>query len=348
MPRASLRSDPELVRGIASRDTTCLDELYARYALAVFSLAFRIGRDRAIAEDATQDVFIQVWRDGIRYDIERGTVRAWLLTITRGRALDRLRAQQTRNTRSSPVETADSGGLRDPTSSPETSAAASQQTALVETVLRVLAPADRRVIELAYFEGLTHAEIAARLDQPLGTIKTQIRRTLALLRSALAEQPRPAFAWAGRPSSNPAAPGAGGSLRNRSVLVVDDDADTLKLLTLVLQRAGATVVGASSAAQALRRLDVMWPDLLVTDLDMPEEDGYALLQHVQDRADARGRGLPSVAFSAHSSEQERKRTTRAGFDLHLAKPVLPSVLVTRVAELFSISRPAAPACYPGG
>jgi CheY-like chemotaxis protein len=128
------------------------------------------------------------------------------------------------------------------------------------------------------------------------------------------------------------------------VLVVDDDDDTLKLLTLVLQRAGATVVAASSAAQALRRLDVMWPDLLVTDLDMPEEDGYALLQQVQDRADARGSGLPSVAFSAHSSEQERSRTTRAGFDLHLPKPVRPALLVMRVAELVSVSRPVDQAC----
>jgi RNA polymerase sigma-70 factor (ECF subfamily) len=345
VPPVSPRSDLELVRGIAAQDTGCLDELYARHAVAVFSLACRIGRDRAIAEEATQDVFIQVWRDGIRYDLERGTVRAWLLTMARGRALDRLRAQQTRNIRSSPVEAADqSGDLRDRTSSPETSVAASQQTAVVETVLALLPPADRRLIELAYFEGLTHSEIAVRLGQPLGTIKTQIRRTLGVLRSALAEHPRPPFAWAGRPTGNPAASSAGGTLQNRSVLVVDDDADTLKLLTLVLQRAGATVVAASSAAQALRRLDVMWPDLLVTDLDMPEEDGYALLQHVQDRAGARGSGLPSVAFSAHSSEQERSRTARAGFALHLPKPVRPSLLVTRVAELFSISRPVDQPC----
>jgi CheY-like chemotaxis protein len=227
--------------------------------------------------------------------------------------------------------------VRDRTGSPEVRAAVSQQNAVVDAVLGVLAPADRRLIELAYFAGLTHSELAARLDQPLGTIKTQMRRVLQLLRAALGEHPCPPFAWAGRPSDTQASPAARGSLQNLSVLVVDDDADTLKLLTLVLQRAGATVLPASSAAQALRRLDVMWPDLMVTDLEMPEEDGYALLQHVRDRAGLRGNLPPAVAFSAHGAEEDRTRTAQAGFDLHLAKPVRPAVLVTRVAELVRAS-----------
>lgn len=335
-------SDVEIVRGIAAGDPECLSQLYGRYIVGVFSLACRISRDRSLAEEATQDVFVQVWRDGSRYDPDRGSVRAWILTIARARTLDRLRAQQVRTGRACPVEDADeSGALCDRGFSPESAAAASEHNAVMDTVLSVLPPEDRRLVELAYFKGLTHTEMAASLQQPLGTVKTQMRRVLRLLRSAMGPHARAPFAWNARPGSiqEPLATGRT-SLRNVTVLVVDDDPDTLKLLTLVMQRAGATVTPAASAAQALKRLDSRWPDILLTDLEMPENDGYGLLEETRRRAVGRDAYLPAIAFTAHGGDRERVRALRAGFDLHVAKPVRPSVLVAQVAALVRPSHEA--------
>src|SRR5688572_26851868 len=90
-------TDISTVERLASGDDAAADELFARYAGTVFSLACRIARDAAIAEDATQDTFVQAWRDASRYDAGRGTVRSWLLTIARARTLDRLRSRQSRD-----------------------------------------------------------------------------------------------------------------------------------------------------------------------------------------------------------------------------------------------------------
>jgi RNA polymerase sigma-70 factor (ECF subfamily) len=322
-----------LLEGIGSRRAECLDALYRRFAVHVFSLAYRIGRDASIAEEATQDVFIQVWRDGHTYDADRGSIRSWLLTIARARTLDRLRAQQVRRGRHAPADAADAITLPHGPSTPETSAVSSERAALLQNVLAVLPPPDRRLLELAYFEGLTQAEIAGTLGQPLGTIKTQTRRALRLLLDAIGEHAAPPFAWqtwAGAAGVPPH--GAPQRLQHLNLLVVDDDADTLKLLTLVLQRAGATVVAAASASQALKRLDARVPDMLVTDLDMPQQDGYGLLAEVRRRADG-DRRMPAVAFSAHNADEDRMRSAEAGFDLHLPKPIRPAVLVSHLVEL---------------
>jgi RNA polymerase sigma-70 factor, ECF subfamily len=331
----SVRVDADMVSGIVAGDPESLNQLFGRYAAGIFSLACRISRNRALAEEATQDVFVQVWRDASSYDPARGSVRAWLLTIARGRTLDRLRAQQVRNGRACRVEDADeSGALRDRGSSPESSAAESEHNAVMDTVLAVLPPDDRRLVELAYFRGLTQTQIAATLQLPLGTVKSQMRRVLKLLRSALSAQVRAPFAWNARPAGLPAPViDVRSCLRDLRVLVVDDDVDTLRLLTLVLERAGATVTPASSAAQALSRLDAGWPDAVMTDLEMPEKDGYALLEEVKRRAVGRGAHLPAVAFTAHGAAPERTRVRRAGFDLHVVKPVRPSVLVIELAQL---------------
>lgn len=337
---ARLPSDTEIIGGIVGRDPSCLDQLYGRYALAVFSLASRIARDRSLAEEVTQDVFMQVWRDAASYDPARGSMRVWILTIARARTLDRLRSRQIRNGRTAPVEAADQHPA-EASPSPEASAAATEGAALVDTVLSVLPAADRRLIHLAYFSGFTQSEIAAHLEQPLGTIKTQMRRILRLLRSAVREDViAPPFSWHAWATGTPAPPPIPvDSLQNVNILAVDDDADTLKLLTLVLQRAGANVVPASSAVQALKRVDVIWPDIIVTDLEMPGQDGCALLEQVRARAAAQGRRIPAVVFTAHSGERDRSRTADAGFDLHLPKPVRPALLVSKVTELIRAARP---------
>ncbi len=187
------------------------------------------------------------------------------------------------------------------------------------------------MIDLAYFKGLTHSEIAGELDQPLGTIKTHLRNLVRLLGAGVGAHPHPPFSWARRPGGPLQA--TAGALDDLTILVVDDDADTLRLLTFVLQQSGATVVPASSTDQALKRLGVGWPHMIVADLEMPGQDGYALIELARNASETLGRFLPAVAFSAHSDKYDRIKSASAGFDVHLAKPVQPSVLVVEIAEL---------------
>jgi RNA polymerase sigma-70 factor (ECF subfamily) len=157
-------------------------ELYDRHAAQLFALARRIVRNEADAEDVVQDVFSQAWRTATSYDASRGSVLGWLLMMTRARAIDRLRARQAR-----PDMTA--------TPLPDAIAAAGQtaqdrllvadQGAVVRAALLSLPPQQRTPLELAYYEGLTQAEIAVRLNEPLGTIKTRMRTALAHLRERL-------------------------------------------------------------------------------------------------------------------------------------------------------------------
>ncbi|MCA1651671.1 MAG: sigma-70 family RNA polymerase sigma factor [Acidobacteria bacterium] len=302
-----------------------MHELYDRHAAVIFSYAYRIARDRALADEATQDVFIQAWRDASRYDETRGTVRAWLLVIARGRTLDRLRARSVRSRLVAHPEVWPPYG-----SSPESGAVADQQKTVIAGILDFLPSAERRVMELAFYEGLTHTEVAQLVERPLGSVKTQIRRTLRLLRAATEETAARPFDWL--PRWTKGEPSSREPLRGASILIVDDEADTVKLLTLVLRRAGAAVLSASSATQALKRLAAVWPDVLVSDLEMPGTDGCELLTRVRELRDW-DRKLLAVAFTAHGEEHDRRRIAGAGFDLHLKKPVRPAVLVRHLVAL---------------
>lgn len=186
LPAAERRVEAALVHRIAQGDRAAMAELYQLYADIVFSLASRILSLPADAEDVVQEVFTQAWRQASRYDVGRASAAAWLLNITRTRAIDRLRANRTRLRVS---------GDEDPIAS--TPAAGENQEQLVigaERAKRVraaldgLGEAQKQAIDLAYFSGLTHAEIAARLEEPLGTIKTRIRSGLSKLREALMER----------------------------------------------------------------------------------------------------------------------------------------------------------------
>jgi RNA polymerase sigma-70 factor (ECF subfamily) len=170
---------------MANGDADALGELYDRHARAVYSLARRILHDPADAEDVVQDVFAQAWRQASRYSATRGVVAAWLLMLARSRAIDRLRARRTR-----PVEVSDNrpaAELVDTGPPAEWQALSAEQAARVRAALAELPVLQRVAIELAYFEGCTQAEIAARLEQPLGTVKTRIRVALMKLREVLAE-----------------------------------------------------------------------------------------------------------------------------------------------------------------
>ncbi len=180
----SQAEDLESLRRLVSGDQEAAARLYDRHARALYSLILRIVGDEGEAEDVLQEVFVQAFRQAGRYDSSRGAVAAWLLMMARSRAIDRLRARRTR------VEgrTGEVAVLNDvPDSQPDASSAMlhEEQTRIVREALAELPLLQRMAIELAYYEGLSHTEIAQRLEQPLGTVKTRIRLGLLKLRDVL-------------------------------------------------------------------------------------------------------------------------------------------------------------------
>jgi RNA polymerase sigma-70 factor (ECF subfamily) len=168
-----------LIARSADGDESALAALYDATAGLVNGLAFRILGDATAAEEVTGDVYLQVWRQAGRYDPARGAPLAWLLMLTRTRAIDRLRARRAASVvpeRIAPP-VAPSG--------PEDEASVSERRRLVQGALGRLPPEQRQVIELAYFGGLSQSEIAATVGQPLGTVKTRIRLGMLRLRHTL-------------------------------------------------------------------------------------------------------------------------------------------------------------------
>jgi RNA polymerase sigma-70 factor (ECF subfamily) len=180
----SAAADQAALERMARGDHDALAELYDRHGRLVFSLALRILRDQADAEDIVQDVFSQAWRQAARYESSRGNVIAWLLNLTRSRAIDRLRGRRARPD----TATGDPAALE----LPDLSQPVDEQIALSTEAARIRAAVDelsvlqRVAIELAFYEGLTHVEIAERLELPLGTVKTRIRQGLLKLKERLA------------------------------------------------------------------------------------------------------------------------------------------------------------------
>jgi RNA polymerase sigma-70 factor (ECF subfamily) len=176
-------ADRSTLARISDGDHEALAELYDRRGRAVYSLALRIVRDQRDAEEIVQDVFTQAWRQSNRYSESRGSVIAWLLTVTRSRALDRLRGRRSRPEAQS--ETEPMVDIADAAATPDERFAWAARAERVQAALEALPFLQRLVIELAFYEGLTHSEIAARLEQPLGTVKTRIRQGLLKLRDEL-------------------------------------------------------------------------------------------------------------------------------------------------------------------
>jgi RNA polymerase sigma-70 factor (ECF subfamily) len=168
---------------MARGDHDALAELYDRHARLVYSLALRIVRDQGDAEDIVQEVFAQAWRQAGRYQASRGSVIAWLLNLTRSRAIDRLRGRRSRpEAAGDPVELQ----LPDLAQPIDEVLALSGQATQIRAAVQELSVLQRIAIELAFYEGLTHVEIAERLELPLGTVKTRIRQGLLKLKDRLA------------------------------------------------------------------------------------------------------------------------------------------------------------------
>jgi RNA polymerase sigma-70 factor (ECF subfamily) len=170
-----------LVRSIAAGDQLALHSLYERAHRLVFTLIMRITANRETAEELTIDVFHDVWRRSSSYDAANGTVLGWIMNQARSRAIDRLRFES-RKKRSNDC---DLEPLAEVAAEPRDLLELHEQSESLRAALAVLTPDERHAIEATFFAGLTHAEAAARLNEPLGTIKTRIRSGLHKLRHAL-------------------------------------------------------------------------------------------------------------------------------------------------------------------
>jgi RNA polymerase sigma-70 factor, ECF subfamily len=176
-------SDPALVARIERRDADALAELYDRYASRLNGLACRVLGDTGEAEEVLQEVFLYVWRAASTFDALRGSVLAWLLVATRSRAIDRLRSRRSGGrARLRPLEEAPEPASPDDL---EAGAAGREWEARCREAIGELPVDQRTVLELAYFEGLTQEEIAARTKTPLGTVKTRARLGLMKLRERI-------------------------------------------------------------------------------------------------------------------------------------------------------------------
>jgi RNA polymerase sigma-70 factor (ECF subfamily) len=172
-----------LIQKIAEGDQTALATFYDSTNRLVYGLIMRVLSDASAAEEVLLDVYTQVWRQAASYDSQRGTPLAWLTTIGRSRAIDRLRSGWQDQQRKEPLETL--GEAPTSAANPEEMTVASERQRLIRAALETLSPEQREVIELAYYSGLSHSEIASKLNQPLGTVKTRTRLGMMKLREAL-------------------------------------------------------------------------------------------------------------------------------------------------------------------
>jgi RNA polymerase sigma-70 factor (ECF subfamily) len=184
--RAATLIDPKLLSRVAKGDLDAFGQLYDQSSLLLFTLASRILGNRKDAAQLLQDVYLEVWRKVARYDIGRGTPAAWLITLTRTRAIERIRSGASRG----PQDATDSSDSATPDLqdhlplTPETKEERELRLTLIHAIAELPA-AQREAIEMAYYHGLSHTEIAARLHQPLGTVKSRTKLAMVKLRALL-------------------------------------------------------------------------------------------------------------------------------------------------------------------
>ena len=177
--KGAVANDAALVSAIRAGDQSAMAALYDRYSAIVYSIALRVLGDTGAAEDILQDVFIQLWRNPSAFDASRGNLGAWLSVITRNRSIDALRKRRPEQDFEEVVLSVEPDFASD--------ADRSRIGQKVRSLLAAMPDSQRKALELAYFEGLSHSEIAAKTGEPLGTIKTRIRAGLLTLRKAFSQ-----------------------------------------------------------------------------------------------------------------------------------------------------------------
>jgi RNA polymerase sigma-70 factor, ECF subfamily len=185
IPTANREVSPDatLVHRLLQKDVSAFEQLYDRHSRPIYSLVLRILQQAGTAEEVVQDVFLQLWRNAAQYDVSRGPFVPWLFTLARNRALDTLRLKSERQRRRE-----DQTKELPPIASVpqyEQQFDEKRRAEKVRTLMASLSPQQKIAIELAYFEGLSHSEIAAALKEPLGTVKSWIRNGLLRLKEEL-------------------------------------------------------------------------------------------------------------------------------------------------------------------
>jgi RNA polymerase sigma-70 factor (ECF subfamily) len=179
----------DLLARITKRERAAFEQLYTRYSNILYATAMKFLKEDADAQDVVQDVFIQIWDKAKLYDPAKGKPLTWALTMTRNRSIDRIRAIQRRTRLRDDFEKEtvadESTGIREALSGVD----ASERTQILRDAVGRLSPEQRKVIDLAFFGGLTQSEIADRLGEPLGTVKARARRGLMKLKELLGEKP---------------------------------------------------------------------------------------------------------------------------------------------------------------
>ena len=179
----------DLLARITKRERAAFEQLYTRYSNILYATAMKFLKEDADAQDVVQDVFIQIWDKAKLYDPAKGKPLTWALTMTRNRSIDRIRAIQRRTRLRDDFEKEtvadESAGIREALSGVD----ASERTQILRDAVARLSPEQRKVIDLAFFGGLTQSEIADRLGEPLGTVKARARRGLMKLKEHLGEKP---------------------------------------------------------------------------------------------------------------------------------------------------------------
>jgi RNA polymerase sigma-70 factor, ECF subfamily len=179
---ANHEMDRQLVRDIAAGSAEALGRLYDRHAAAAFGLARRIVVQAEAAEEVVQDVFAQIWRDAARYERDRASVAGWIVMVTRTRAIDHLRARRARPDLARGEDDRTLPALPSSGRNPEQVTISTEEAVIVKRALGELPDSQRELLDLAYYEGLTHTEIADRTGIPLGTVKTRLRAAMTTLR----------------------------------------------------------------------------------------------------------------------------------------------------------------------
>jgi RNA polymerase sigma-70 factor (ECF subfamily) len=186
-PEGKQPTDAALMERVLQRDSTALEVLYDRYGRPVYSLVLRISQQPASAEEIVQDVFLQLWRSAERFQISRGPLEPWLFTMARNRALDFLRLKREKQRRREDSADSDLAFSVVVRPDPEGDIDRSRRTEKVRALMSSLPESQRRAIELAFFEGMSHSEISEAMGEALGTVKSWIRGGLLRLRESLEE-----------------------------------------------------------------------------------------------------------------------------------------------------------------
>src|SRR5689334_6595071 len=179
--------DADLMGRVRARDANALRALYDRHSSMVYGLGLKILRDPAEAEDLAQDVFLHLWRRAELFDGQRGAFMGWLVSLVRNRAIDRLRARKTQAQKADAYEGERQTDVAPKAIDPNETAYAGELRVAVTKALATLPEAQRSALELAYYGGLSHSEIAEKLETPLGTVKARIRQGMLRMRDLLGD-----------------------------------------------------------------------------------------------------------------------------------------------------------------